>query len=190
MGHASPNQALEPTPYSVRYAPAFRRGSPLALGAGTHFIGEVSLMSSQSATTPATAQNAGSIRELLFHVDNVFHSRVNFLLVAESVFFAALSQVWSNGGVPINALLCLLGIVVTGLLWLPLNVLQRRSKILAARLSHQESPDAVYREYLYSIRDKLKSTYRRANWLPLAFLLGWIGVLVLLAIGQRPCTRS
>jgi hypothetical protein len=32
MGHSSPNQALEPTPYSVRCAPAFRRGSPPALG--------------------------------------------------------------------------------------------------------------------------------------------------------------
>jgi hypothetical protein len=33
MGHSSPNQALEPTPSSVRCAPAFRRGSPRALGA-------------------------------------------------------------------------------------------------------------------------------------------------------------
>ena len=32
MGHASPNQALEPTPYSLRLAPAFGRGSPPALG--------------------------------------------------------------------------------------------------------------------------------------------------------------
>jgi hypothetical protein len=32
MGHSSPNQALEPTPYSVRCAPAFRRGSPPAFG--------------------------------------------------------------------------------------------------------------------------------------------------------------
>ena len=31
-GHSSPNQALEPTPYSVRCAPAFRRGSPRAFG--------------------------------------------------------------------------------------------------------------------------------------------------------------
>ena len=33
MGHASPNQALEPTPYSLRLAPAFGRGSPPALDA-------------------------------------------------------------------------------------------------------------------------------------------------------------
>jgi len=31
--HTAPNKALEPTPYSVRYAPAFGRGSPPALGA-------------------------------------------------------------------------------------------------------------------------------------------------------------
>jgi hypothetical protein len=31
MGHASPNQALEPTPYSLRLAPAFGRGSLPAL---------------------------------------------------------------------------------------------------------------------------------------------------------------
>jgi hypothetical protein len=30
-GRPQPNQALEPTPYSVRCAPAFRRGSLLAL---------------------------------------------------------------------------------------------------------------------------------------------------------------
>jgi hypothetical protein len=29
--HPQPNQALEPTPYSVRCAPAFGRGSPRAL---------------------------------------------------------------------------------------------------------------------------------------------------------------
>jgi hypothetical protein len=32
-GRPQPNQALEPTPYSVRCAPAFRRGSLLALAA-------------------------------------------------------------------------------------------------------------------------------------------------------------
>jgi hypothetical protein len=31
-----PNQALEPTPYSVRCAPAFRRGSPRAFGSTTN----------------------------------------------------------------------------------------------------------------------------------------------------------
>jgi hypothetical protein len=36
----APNKAVEPTPYSVRYAPASGRGSPRALGritkAGSH----------------------------------------------------------------------------------------------------------------------------------------------------------
>jgi hypothetical protein len=184
---------MQATAYSLRLA-VLGSGFPPRLMPGvrrwTSIITEVGIMSSQSARPPANAREARSIRELLFHVDNVFHSRVNFLLVAESVFFAALSQVWSNGGVSINVLLCLLGIVITGLLWLPMNALQRRSKILAARLSHEESPDAVYRDYLASIRDKLKSTYRLANWLPSAFLLGWIGVLVLLAIRQCSSTRS
>jgi len=31
--HPAPNQALEPTPYSLRFAPAFGRGSPRAFGA-------------------------------------------------------------------------------------------------------------------------------------------------------------
>ena len=35
MGHAAPNQAVEPTPYSLRLAPAFGRGSPRAFG---HFL--------------------------------------------------------------------------------------------------------------------------------------------------------
>jgi hypothetical protein len=30
---SAPNQALEPTPYSLRYAPASGRGSPPAFGA-------------------------------------------------------------------------------------------------------------------------------------------------------------
>ena len=31
VGAPQPNQALEPTPYSLRFAPAFGRGSPRAL---------------------------------------------------------------------------------------------------------------------------------------------------------------
>jgi hypothetical protein len=32
LAHPVPNQALEPTPYSLRLAPAFGRGSPRAFG--------------------------------------------------------------------------------------------------------------------------------------------------------------
>ena len=122
---------------------------------------------------------AASTRELLFQIDNTFHTRVNFLLVAESVFFAAMSQVWSTGGFAINAVLIALGACLTTILWYPLNVLQKRSSSVAGDL---KAIDPIYEKYLNAIPHKLIATRLLAHGLPGLFLLAWVVVfLVLLA---------
>ncbi len=83
-------------------------------------------------------------RELLFHVDNLFHARVNFFLTAEAILFAGLATVWGKEGIA-------LGISVFGLLFtilLPLaNVnLSRKLKWLMDRYKEVE-PTGVFEAF-------------------------------------------
>ena len=60
--HTAPNQALEPTPYSVRSAPAFGRGSPLAFGrAARARTGREISLSCSPAPSAAEQLNAAEI---------------------------------------------------------------------------------------------------------------------------------
>jgi hypothetical protein len=45
---------------------------------------------------PGAMPESAQIRDFLVQLDSTFHSRVNLLLVAESLFLAAVSQVWSS----------------------------------------------------------------------------------------------
>jgi hypothetical protein len=58
LADPAPNQALEPTPYSVRCAPAFGRGSPRALDAGAW----KKKPGVSSHTTAALSHHAGQSR--------------------------------------------------------------------------------------------------------------------------------
>src|SRR5262245_40449372 len=62
-------------------------------------------------------------RGFLVQLDSVFHTRVNILLVAESLFLAALSQIWASRELAIILLVCAIAILTTKLLWDPLRVL-------------------------------------------------------------------
>jgi hypothetical protein len=117
------------------------------------------------------------LRGLLFHVDTAFHARVNFLLVAESLFFAAVSQVWSAQDNGIKFMLIAIAILLTLFLWYPMAMLERRSRALARALIRR---DRTYEFYHRSVRAKPIVTRLLAHALPLLFIVGWIGVLIVL----------
>lgn len=118
------------------------------------------------------------LRELLFHVDNAIHSRVNLQLLVQSVFFAALAQVWASQGNTIKFILVAVGVTLTLVLWYPTVVLQRRSRFLARALCKQ---DRTYEYYLRCLPGKRVATQVLAYALPVLFLLAWLAVWLVLA---------
>jgi hypothetical protein len=127
------------------------------------------------------------IRALLFHVNNVLHTRVNLLLVAEAIFFAAIAQLWGKQGLSIKLLVCALGGTVTLMLWYSNATLLIRSNYLTEEL---KKVDAVYSEYMDAVSNWLrKKGFPRENLpyvtpllvhgLPLVMLVAWI-----LIVGQ------
>lgn len=119
--------------------------------------------------------NVSEVREFLFLLDNTFHGRVNVLLVAEAIFFAAVSQMWATGSVPITIVLIALGFSLTVILWYPLNVLQKRSKYIANVL---REVDPMYADYLNAVPRKPMATWLLAHGIPIIFLVGWFAVLI------------
>ena len=124
------------------------------------------------------------LERLHIHADATFHTRVNILLVAETIFLAALTQVWSSGGLFIQAALCMLGFLTTALIGGSLDVLAHRTAWLAS----QRMCSTVYSSYLRSIPNPPVQTYRLANTLPSIFLLAWL--LLLLALVARVLLAS
>jgi hypothetical protein len=119
--------------------------------------------------------NVSEVREFLFQLDNTFHSRVNVLLVAEAIFFAAVSQMWATGSVQVTLVLIALGLSLTLILWCPLNVLQKRSKYISDVLKHV---DPMYKDYLDAGPRKLMATWLLAHGIPFIFPVGWIALLI------------
>ena len=116
------------------------------------------------------AQDLASTRELLFHVNNVFHDRVNLLLVAQSIFFAAIATLWQDQGRLIKLVICGLGIVMTLVLWYANFTLYKRSNVLTVRLQ----VDPVYKAYLDAVSLKYVTvTGLFAHVLPFACLSAW-----------------
>jgi hypothetical protein len=115
------------------------------------------------------APDMDKLRSFLVALDATFHSRINILLVAESLFVAALSQVWGSGGLAINVCFCALGYVITQILWDPIRVLAERTKGVAGKLM----ADEIYGIYIAASTEKLEQTYRLANWVPRTFLIAW-----------------
>jgi hypothetical protein len=116
------------------------------------------------------AQDLASTRELLFHVNNVFHDRVNLLLLAQSIFFAAIATLWQDQGRLIKLVICGLGIVMTLVLWYANFTLYKRSNVLTVRLQ----VDPVYKAYLDAVSLKYVTvTGLFAHVLPFACLSAW-----------------
>lgn len=117
------------------------------------------------------APNIASVRELLFHVNNVFHDRVNLLLVAQSIFFAAIATLWQDQGRLIKLVICGLGIVMTLVLWYANATLYKRSNVLSTKYA----VDPVYRDYLNAVSLKYVTvTGLLAHLLPFVCLSAWI----------------
>jgi len=114
-------------------------------------------------------------RPLLFHVNNVLHTRVNLLLVVESIFFAALAQV-RNATDPsarrFSLVLCVLGLAFTILVWVTLHSLKERSNFLT---EHLAPSDTLYRAYLE--KKGLYSTTILTDVLPAAAAAAWIALI-------------
>ena len=111
-------------------------------------------------------------RDLLFHVNNVLHARVNLLLVVESIFFAALAQVRNStdaSGRRFSLVLCVLGLGFTVLVWVTLRSLKARSDFLT---KHLALTDTLYKAYLEM--KGLYSTTILTDVLPGAAALAWI----------------
>ena len=121
------------------------------------------------------AQDLTSTRELLFHVNNVFHDRVNLLLVAQSIFFAAIATLWQDQGRLIKLVICGLGIVMTLVLWYANATLYKRSNLLSSKYA----ADPVYKDYLEAVSLKYVTvTGLLAHFLPFVCLSAWTIVVL------------
>jgi hypothetical protein len=124
---------------------------------------------------PAKSPQIEYERGLLFHVNNVLHTRVNLLLVVESIFFAALAQVRNSTGSGARRfalVLCVLGLAFTVLVWITLRSLKARSDFLT---KHLAITDTLYEAYLS--KSGLYSTTILTDVLPGAAGLAWIALI-------------
>jgi hypothetical protein len=119
-----------------------------------------------------------SIRGLLFHVNNVVHTRANLLLLAESIFFAAIATLWKEEDQSLKLIICGLGIVMTVMLWFANATLYIRSNVLTEKLSVL---DPIYKEYMDAVpKIFTKVTLLLTHALPAVSLIAWVMVVVVI----------
>ena len=122
------------------------------------------------------------VRGLLFHVNNVVHTRTNLLLVAESIFFAAIAALWKEEGRFLKLTISVLGILMTAMLLFASATLYTRSNVLTKKL---EKIDATYLEYMGAVpRKYAKVTWLLSYALPATFLAAWVLVFVVILEGK------
>ena len=124
--------------------------------------------------------NPEETRAFLVQLNSILHTRVNILLVAESLLLAAVAQIWASKELGIILVVCLIAILATKLLWDPLRALALRTTAVASLLEK----DALYQHYIRASSAPLHQMHRLANWVPELFLAGWV-VIVLLAIARH-----
>ena len=128
----------------------------------------------------ARRNSISDLRELLFHVNNVFHTRVNLLLVAESIFFAAIAALWKDGGTSVKLVMCGLGVVLTVMLWIANGALYKRSNHLTGELM---KVDPIYLGYMNAVSvRKIPVTLMLAHALPAVSLIAW-ALVIMVVIG-------
>src|SRR5690242_10788475 len=114
-------------------------------------------------------------QELLFHVDNLFHNRINFMLTLEALLFGGLAAGWNT---PVRVPLCMIGIIFT-LLLARINItLARRLRWL---MDVYESIEAsgVYRSFKQlDVGWPSRTTPYLTYLIPAAALTLWLTALV------------
>jgi hypothetical protein len=125
--------------------------------------------------TPADRRKQADIRELLFNVTTLFNARVNLLLVAQSIFFAAIANLWGNEDMAIKLIVCGLGVIMTIMFWLANTALSARSNHLTEEL---KKVDAVYKGYMEVGQPFV--TWMLAHVLPFFMLVAWSLVIYLI----------
>jgi hypothetical protein len=126
-----------------------------------------------------SVQYIADVRSLLFHVNNVVHTRANLLLVAESIFFAALASLWKEGDSVIKLTIAGLGIFMTVVLWYANATLKTRSDALTAML---RQVDSIYAAYLKAGPKRLIVTSLLTHSLPLVSLIAWFIVVLRITV--------
>lgn len=119
--------------------------------------------------------DVGLTRDLLLHVDNLFHTRVNFLLAVEALMFAGVGQVWSM--VPVRLAVAYFGVWITVLFFLLNWNLGLKLQWLMTTFEIIE-PTKVYKGYR-SVRflPWFQTVYLFTYVLPLTALSGWLLVI-------------
>ena len=119
-------------------------------------------------------------KELLLHIDNLFHQRVNIFLIAEAIFFAAFATVWDATFKIVQILLCSAALVFTLSLWYALLRLNKGLSWLAEKYTILET-SGLYRDYRHLGHRGLGANTLVFTWLlPLVTAVFW--VLLLLAV--------
>ncbi len=97
--------------------------------------------------------------DLLFQMDTLFHQRVNFTLLAESIFIVAATTVWQHA--PAVVLLSVLGIVFVVLLTIPTIKLYWRVALMIQTCRCDED----YRRFVDATDVNNKAFGRLSRWL-------------------------
>ena len=110
--------------------------------------------------------------ELLLEVDSIFHQRVNFTLLAESIFVVAATTVWQYG--PAVVLLSAFGVAFVTLLTVPTVKMYWRLALLI-QVCKEEYP--AYKDFvtMRAFKKARKSWSPPSQWLYKAFLSPQVG---------------
>jgi len=115
-------------------------------------------------------------KELLFHIDNLFHTRVNFFLAVQALLFAGVASVWGTESVRLGV--GLFGVLFTVLFFLANWNLSYSLQWLMHTFETVE-PTGMYRDFKAQkvLPRSLPTIVIFTYVLPGVSLLGWVSVL-------------
>jgi len=117
-------------------------------------------------------------KELLLHIDNLYHQRVNIFLVAEGIFLAAFAALFAGQSDKfVKVVVCLAGLLSALLLWYPLYRLERGFCWLAHVFKKLEAT-GLYIKYRDFGRGAPSSNRLMAHWLPIGVIIMWVVLFI------------
>lgn len=124
---------------------------------------------------PVQQPSEETVRELYFHVDNLFHTRVNFFLAAEAIGFASLATVWGKPGLQLAT--SAFGLAFTVLLFFSNFNLGRRLKYLMDAYGNAETT-GFYRNLPHvKMRGWPRTILTLSVFVPLVAFIAWLSAL-------------